>query len=382
MEANYSIFEKDINSNLKEITRVIKNSRFLIIGGAGTIGQAVTKEIFKYSPKLVHVIDISENNLVELVRDLRSSFINIDIDFKTFVIDYGSKYFDLFFESNKYDYVLNLSAMKHVRAERDVYSLLRMIDINILYPLKVLSMLKDEKFFCVSSDKASNPANMMGATKKIMELALFQKNKNIISSSRFANVLFSDGSLPFGFMNRFLKKQPLSAPFDIRRFFISSKEAGELCLLSTIFGNANEIYFPKISIHNLKSFKDLAIEFLLLKGYEPYECENEEEAIIHSSELIKQGKWPCYFFKSDTTGEKSIEEFYQDDDQILFNKYKNIGIIKNSISNQFDIEYFINKLNYLKDSKNLIKSDLIDLFKEIIPGFNHHEKNKFLDERM
>ena len=307
---------EDMEINRDELLSIISASSFLVIGGAGSIGQAVTKEIFKRNPKKLHVVDISENNMVELVRDIRSSFGYIDGDFQTFALDIGSVEYDAFIKKDgKFDYVLNLSALKHVRSEKDPFTLMRMIDVNIFNTDKTLSQAIEngtKKYFCVSTDKAANPVNMMGASKRIMEMFVNRKSQEInVSMARFANVAFSDGSLLHGFNQRIQKNQPIVAPKDIKRYFVTPQESGELCLMSCIFGKNREIFFPKLSENlHLISFADIAVKYLKNIGYEPFICKDENEARELASTLPAQGKWPCLFTKSDTTGEKDFEEFY------------------------------------------------------------------------
>ena len=307
-----SLFDRDLNDYAIEISKIIENSSILVIGGAGTIGKATTIELFKLNPKKLHVVDISENNTVELVRDIRSSLGYIHGDFRTFISDFGSDEFESLIKTEgPYDYIFNLSALKHVRSEKDPFSLMRMINVNILYPIKLLKYAENmgcKKIFCVSTDKATNPVNMMGASKLIMEIFLAQSNCKVdISMARFANVAFSDGSLLHGFNQRILKKQPISAPNDVKRYFITPQESGELCLLSGLLGKNREIFFPKMTedLHLLK-FSDIASNYLKELNYDAFECKTEEEAREKVNTIIRRGKWPCYFFKSDTTGEKDF----------------------------------------------------------------------------
>ena len=382
------LFEDDIKKFGKELDEIVKNSKFLVIGGAGSIGSAVVKEIFKRNPKKLHVVDISENNLVELVRDIRSSLGYIDGEFRTFALDIGSEIYDRFIENDgKYDYVLNLSALKHVRSEKDPYTLMRMIDVNIFNTDKTISQSIDKgvkKYFCVSTDKAANPVNMMGASKRIMEFFLMRRSLEIpISTARFANVAFSDGSLLYGFNRRIEKRQPISAPKDIRRYFVIPKESGELCLMSAIFGDNRDIFFPKLSekLH-LITFAEIAVKYLNEIGYEAYECESEDEARELIKTLPEKGKWPVYFFNSDTTGEKDFEEFYTGDEEIDWNRFENLGVIKNEpIFESEKLDYFTWKINKLK-KEGWNKKDLVDLFNFMISNFNHKETGKYLDQRM
>ena len=384
-----TLFENDIIKYDGKICKIIQKSSFLILGAAGSIGQSLTKEIFKRNPKKLHVVDISENNLVELVRDLRSSSGYINGEFKTFALDIGSVEFEHYVMSEGvFDFIFNLSALKHVRSESDPYTLMRMINTNILNTIKSIDQaisINSKKYFCVSTDKAANPVNMMGASKRIMEMFLMQKSNNInISTSRFANVAFSDGSLLYGFMQRVQKRQPISAPQDVQRYFVTSKESGQLCLLSGLLGNNKEIFFPKLSNElNLISFDKIAIEYLINLGYEPYICDTEEDARINAEKLIKHGKWPCYFFNSDTTGEKDFEEFFTKDEKVNFDRFHNIGVIQSNL--EYDdkiLDYFINEINRIFTSNSYNKSEIVDLFTKLIPNFNHIEKNKYLDDKM
>ncbi len=269
------LLNEDIEDHKKELDSIVSTSRFLVIGGAGSIGQAVVKEIFKRNPLKLHVVDISENNLVELVRDLRSSFGYIDGDFKTFAIDCGSLEFEVMFnQEDGFDYVLNLSALKHVRSEKDPFTLMRMIETNIINTIKTLDLAISKgvkKYFCVSTDKAANPVNMMGASKRIMEMFLIEKGKEIpISTARFANVAFSDGSLLHGFNQRISKRQPIAAPNDVKRYFVTPEEAGQLCLISTLLGENRDIVFPKLSEElNLITFSSIAENYLKARKYQP-----------------------------------------------------------------------------------------------------------------
>ena len=301
------LFEDDIQKHDSELRRIVLSSSFLVMGGAGSIGQAVVKEIFKRNPKKLHVVDISENNMVELVRDIRSSIGYIDGEFATFALDIGSIEYDAFIKADgKYDYVLNLSALKHVRSEKDPFTLMRMIEVNIENTDKTVKQSFEsgsKKYFCVSTDKAANPVNMMGASKRIMEMFLMRRSLEIpISTARFANVAFSDGSLLHGFNQRIQKKQPISAPSDVKRYFVTPKESGELCLMSCLLGENRDIFFPKLSAKlNLITFADIAVKYLENIGYEPYLCKSEDEARDLVKTLPDEGKWPCYFFQSDTT---------------------------------------------------------------------------------
>ena len=383
------LFQSDINNLEHELKEKITKSKFLVIGGAGSIGQAVCKEIFRRDPKLLHVIDLSENNMVELVRDLRSTIGYGSGTFETFAIDCGSIEFNSLIESEgPYDYVFNLSALKHVRSEKDPYTLMRMITVNILNTIKTTKLANKmgaKKYFCVSTDKAANPVNMMGASKRIMEMFLMRESLNQnISMARFANVAFSDGSLLHGFNQRFSKKQPFAAPNDVRRYFVTPKESGELCLLSGLMGENRDIFFPKLSekLHLIK-FSDIAINYLKDRGYEPYECESENEARNNAHELINSKKWPCYFFKSDTTGEKDFEEFFTDKEDLDMSSFETIGIIRNQPDfDEGKLNKFKDQIILMLERKNWKKDELVELFFELLPDFAHMETGKYLDQKM
>ena len=383
------LFSSDITNNEETLKNIVSNATFLVLGGAGSIGQAVTKEIFKRNPLKLHVVDISENNMVELVRDIRSSFGYINGDFQTFALDIGSIEYDAFIEADgKYDYVLNLSALKHVRSEKDPYTLMRMIDVNVFNTEKTMKQAAEKgskKYFCVSTDKAANPVNMMGASKRIMEMFLMRRSADIaISTARFANVAFSDGSLLHGFNQRIQKRQPIVAPKDIKRYFVTPQESGELCLMSCIFGENRDIFFPKLSeaLH-LITFADIAVKYLTNLGYKPYLCNSEDEAreLVHS--LPEKGQWPCLFTDSDTTGEKDFEEFFTDNETLDMERFENLGVIKNEalfvpeLVNEFE-----QTITKLKQNKAWTKDEIVELFFKMIPSFGHKETGKYLDGKM
>lgn len=383
------LFETDIAREEQALSALVKDSKFLVIGGAGSIGQAVTREIFKRQPKVLHVVDLSENNMVELVRDIRSTLGYIDGDFRTFAIDCGSRTFDALMKiGDGYDYVLNLSALKHVRSEKDPFTLMRMIEVNILNTIATIKQAKiggARKYFCVSTDKAANPVNMMGASKRIMEMFLMRASQELpISTARFANVAFSDGSLLHGFNQRFAKLQPISAPNDVRRYFVTPQESGELCLSSCLLGDNRDIFFPKLSEQlDLSRFSDIAVRYLAQLGFEAFECVSEEEARARVPELIARKQWPCYFFSSDTTGEKDFEEFFTPAETLDMDRFASIGVIKNTPSfDEVKLEYFLAAIARIRAQPTWDKPELVDLFNQMLPDFAHKEMGKYLDSRM
>ena len=386
---NEKLFSADIDNFSSELSWEISQSKILVIGGAGSIGQSVSRELFQRNPKILHVVDISENNLVELVRDIRSTIGYGKVDFKTFAIDCGSIEFVAFMENEApYDYVFNLSALKHVRSESDPYTLMRMTMVNVFNTIQTVELAKKagaKKYFCISTDKAANPVNMMGASKRIMEMFLMRESlEQEISMARFANVAFSDGSLLHGFNQRFRKKQPFSAPNDVRRYFITPQESGELCVLSGLLGKNRDIFFPKLSekLH-LTTFSEIAVRYLTSCGYEPYECSSEDEARSKTKELIARKRWPCYFFKSDTTGEKDFEECYTDNEDLDLERFETIGVIRNQLHfNDAKLKHFVNEIDSIRRKGAWSKSDLCDLYFNLLPDFAHQEKNRYLDDRM
>jgi FlaA1/EpsC-like NDP-sugar epimerase len=383
------LFEADIRRHEVELSTAVQTGRFLVIGGAGSIGQAVTREIFKRKPRALHVVDISENNMVELVRDIRSTLGYIEGDFRTFAIDCGSREFDALMRAGQgYDYVLNLSALKHVRSEKDPFTLMRLIEVNILNTISTIALAQAggaKKYFCVSTDKAANPVNMMGASKRIMEMFLMRESLGLpISMARFANVAFSDGSLLHGFNQRFAKRQPMSAPNDVRRYFVTPQESGELCLASCLLGANRDIYFPKLSeaLH-LTRFSDIAVRYLESLGVKPHECATEEEARERAPELIARKRWPVYFFASDTTGEKDFEEFYTGTEALDMDRFEAIGVIRNEAAHDdARLDHFLDGIARLRSRPTWEKADLVDLFNYMIPDFAHKETGKYLDGRM
>ena len=382
-----ALLDADVAAHEADLSGLVKKSRFLVIGGAGSIGRAVTREIFKRNPQALHVVDISENNMVELVRGLRSTLGYTCGEFKTYSLDCGAIEFEAMVRSHKpYDYVLNLSALKHVRSERDPYTLMRMIKVNVLNTISTIDLTAQGlvKYFCVSTDKAANPVNMMGASKRIMEMYLAQKSAGVdISTARFANVAFSDGSLLDGFSQRLKMRQPLAAPKDITRYFVTAQEAGELCLMSALLGDNLDIFFPCHDQLLPITFSSIACRLLEQQGYEPVECETEEEARKTASALIEKKKWPCHFTGSDTTGEKPCEEFHTADEEVDRSLYQSLGIVKNAHQQSDEkLTHFLAEIERYRGQASWSKEQIVDLFQSMIPEFAHIETGKYLDQKM
>lgn len=369
----------------------INGKSVLVIGGAGTIGSSYIKAILKYTVKSLVVVDINENGLTELVRDLRSSTeYNIPQDFITYPVNFGDRVFEkLFRKLGPFDIVANFAAHKHVRSEKDIFSIEAMIDNNVLRARKLLDLLVEfppEHFFCVSTDKAANPVNIMGASKKLMEeLIMSYSSKIPIKTARFANVAFSNGSLPLGFLARINKKQPWSCPLGIRRFFVSPQESGELCLIACIMGESGDIFFPKLDEEkDMILFDQIALELLNSLGLKADICKTEEEAKKKASLLNNDSTtYPVYFFGSDTSGEKSFEEFFTDEEQLDTESFINLGVIKNSKKrNSKEIDEIFNRLNKLFESDEVSKNSVVEILNEYLPSFHHIEKGKGLDQNM
>lgn len=383
------LFTSDLLTHSVEMRDLVEDSRFLVIGGAGTIGQAVVKEIFKRNPAALHVVDISENNLVELVRDVRSSLGYGEGDFKTLPLDVNSPWFDSFADSEKpYDYVLNLSALKHVRSEKDPFTLMRLLEVNIFNTVRTAERAATwgaRKYFAVSTDKAANPVNLMGGSKRLMEKFLYRASHKVpVSTARFANVAFSDGSLLHGFNQRLLKSQPLSAPSDVKRYFLLEEESGELCLLSALLGGNLDVFFPKLSSElNLITFAEIARRYLEFRGYEPFECSSEEEARARVGELAAEGKWPVHFFESDTTGEKPFEEFYMVGERLEMDRFESVGVVKNeAVFDDSVLAEFECGVARLRNSGSWTKAEIVSLMEKAMPELEHEEKGRYLDQRM
>lgn len=383
------LFVEDLERHEPFLRQSVREGRFLVIGGAGSIGGAVVRELFARGPRVLHVVDVSENNLAELVRDLRSSSGYIDGDFRTFALDCGSTEFDAMFAAHgPYDYVLNFSALKHVRSEKDPFTLMRMIRVNILNTDRILRRAIEtgaRKHFCVSTDKASNPVNMMGASKRIMEMFLMRRADAVpVSTARFANVAFSDGSLPHSWTLRVAKRQPLAAPDDVRRYFVTDAEGAILCLMSAFLGGNRDIFFPRLNAKlHLEKFSDIARRYLRGLGYEPYECSSEDEARARTEELIARRRWPCWFFRSDTTGEKDIEEFYTDEERVDWTRFRDIGVVTNDVGwDAAALDRFESEIRSFLEAGTWTKPQLVDLFNRTLSRFSHRETFKYLDDRM
>jgi len=384
-----SFFEKDIQDNFDQLSEKINGKSVLVIGGAGTIGSSFIKAILPFGPSALTVVDYSENGLTELTRDLRSSYNKyIPSEYITYPFDFGSKIFEKLFLSNNFDIVACFAAHKHVRSEKDHLAIEAMIRNNVFNTQRLLELAKQKKpthFFSVSTDKAANPVNVMGASKKLMEKVLMAYSDDLkISTARFANVAFSNGSLLFGFNHRIAKRQPLTSPSDIRRYFVSPIESGQLCMLACLLGESKDIFFPKLREEQMMTFASIAELYLEAIGLEPDYCNSDEEAREKALNWTSDNKkYPVYFFKTDTSGEKKYEEFYTEEDQVLLNNYNALGVIKNNnISPKENILVLLDEFEKLFAEEKTEKTSIIKLLNKHLSDFNHIETGKSLDQKM
>lgn len=384
-----SFFAPDLESNYDELSREIKGKSLLVIGGAGTIGSSYIKAALKYQPSEIVVVDTNENGLTELTRTLRSdSDIIVPNIYLTYPMSFNSDVFYKMFDNHgSFDIVANFAAHKHVRSEKDSFSIEAMIRNNVIDAKRLLDYLKIHKpkhFFCVSTDKAANPVNVMGASKKLMEHVIMSYSKELkITTARFANVAFSNGSLLYGYIERLLQRQPISCPSDVERFFVSPEESGEICLLTCILGNSGDIYFPKLNENQLINFKTITEDFFRYLNKEMSVCESDEQAKEEAMNILDNKPYPVYFFQTDTSGEKLFEEFYTSADKVDFDRHHSIGVVLNSIKpSADDIEETINKIESLFNREAYSKEDVINVMNAILPDFKHIETGKSLDQKM
>ena len=406
-----SLFAGDLRRNHDFLSREILGKSVLVIGGAGTIGSSYIKVLLRYGPARLIVADISENGLTELTRDLRSSYgLKVPGVFKTYPVNFGDPVFEKILKGEgPFDIVANFAAHKHVRSEKDEYSITALLDNNVIKAERLLNSLANlnslnplSHFFCVSTDKAANPVNIMGASKKIMEEVIMAYSRQFpITTARFANVAFSQGSLPDGFMQRMAKQQPLSSPSDVKRYFVSPEESGEICLLACILGQSGDIFFPRLGELQMMTFSEIAIAFLREHGFEPVECATEEDAraffdnchsslvTLHSlpshSSLVTRhsSSYPVYFFTSDTSGEKAYEEFYTLGEDVDLKTYESLGVIKNAPRRPIEeIRQVIGLLKETLGRPGITKAEIVQVLSRLIPGFDHIETGKSLDSKM
>ena len=385
-----SMFLNDVNLCKAVLSEKICGKTALVIGGAGSIGSSFVKALLRFKPSSLVIVDINENALAELTRDLRSTKgMFVPQDYVTYPMDFASPVFEKMFRERKgFDIVGNFSAHKHVRSEKDIYSIEALIQNNVLHAKRLLDLLSDfppEEYFCVSTDKAANPVNIMGASKRLMEDLVFSySDKFPVKTARFANVAFSNGSLPAGFLARMSKLQPLSAPLDIKRYFVSPEESGQICMLACMLGNNREIFFPKLEEAQMMTFDMIARELLKENGFEVLECNSDEEAIDKADDLKNGSKmYPVHFSKTDTSGEKPFEEFYTDNEIIDMNRFESLGVVTGKdIPDRWKVEKLLNDLNSEFNCQKTAKERIVAIIKEYLPNFEHIETGKSLDSKM
>lgn len=383
-----SFFLKDIEANKDQLSKEILGKRILVIGGAGTIGSSFVKAILPFEPASLIVVDYSENGLTELTRDLRSQDLYMPEEYITYPFDFGGKVFQKMFKGRSFDVVACFAAHKHVRSEKDHLAIEAMINNNVYNTKKLIDLALETRpkhFFSVSTDKAANPVNVMGASKKLMEKVLLAYSDELkITTARFANVAFSNGSLLAGFIDRMMKRQPLSAPSDVKRYFVSPEESGQLCMLACLLGQSSDIFFPKLDEDQMMTFSDIAERFLSDMGLQADHCTNEQEAKDKAANWDGKSKsYPVFFFKTDTSGEKSFEEFYTDSDEIDMTTFSALGVVKNTpISSKEQIEKTLMAFTNLFESEEVDKAKVVSLLGEYLPDFSHIETGKSLDQKM
>jgi len=385
-----SMFLEDIEANKATLTREIKGKKVCVIGGAGSIGSNFIKAVLHFEPKSIVVVDLNENGLAELVRDVRSTDgLFVPNEFRCYTLNFADPIFERIFREEKgFDIVANFSAHKHVRSEKDKYSVQALIENNDIKAKKLMDLLCEfppKHFFCVSTDKAANPVNIMGASKRIMEDLVMAYNKYFkVTTARFANVAFSNGSLPDGWIHRLQKKQPLAAPSDVKRYFVSPEESGQICMLACILGHAGEVFFPKLGEDQMLTFSSICDDFVKAEGFKKIECKNDPEAKKYASEMGYDSEtYPVVYFKSDTTGEKAYEEFYVPGEKIDMVRFKALGVVEQTTRHSMrEVNSFFEKLETIFEKPEFTKAQVVDAIKEFIPNFEHEEKGKNLDQKM
>ncbi|WP_024993597.1 polysaccharide biosynthesis protein [Phocaeicola paurosaccharolyticus] len=385
-----SMFEADIQANKEKLTQEIRGKKICVIGGAGSIGSSFIKAVLRFGPKSVVVVDLNENGLAELVRDVRSTEgLFVPDEFRCYTLNFADPIFERIFREEKgFDIVANFSAHKHVRSEKDKYSVQALIENNDIKAKKLMDLLTvypPKHFFCVSTDKAANPVNIMGASKRIMEDLVMAYNIHFkVTTARFANVAFSNGSLPDGWIHRLQKKQPLAAPSDVKRYFVSPEESGQICMLACILGKAGEVFFPKLGEDQMLTFSAICDDFVKAEGLEKVECANDAEAKAKSNAISYDSKeYPVVYFKSDTTGEKAYEEFYVPGEKVNMDRFIALGVVEETTRrNMTEVNDFFTELEGIFSSREFTKSEVVDSIKRFIPNFEHEEKGRNLDQKM
>lgn len=384
-----SLFAPDIEANADTLRAAIAGKSVMVIGGAGSIGSSFIKALLPFNPSELVVVDLNENGLAELTRDLRSSaFLRVPEVFLTYTLDFADPIFeDIMRDHGGFDIVANFSAHKHVRSEKDKYSVEALLKNNVIKARNLMELLRSyppRHFFCVSTDKASNPVNIMGASKRIMEdLIMAYRPYFKVTTARFANVAFSNGSLPAGFFDRMMKRQPLAAPSDVRRYFVSMEESGQICMLACILGNNGEVFFPRLGKEKLKTFSSICDRFIEAMGYEKYQCSSDDEARRYAADHLPGPKYPVYYSASDTTGEKDCEEFFVEGESTDMTRFVSLGVITGTDNKDAEaVNALIRRLETLFADRTFTKADVVRVLEEYLPNFTHEEKGRNLDDKM
>ena len=385
-----SMFLPDIEANKEKLTEDIKGKKVCVIGGAGSIGSSFIKAILRFEPKTVVVVDLNENGLAELVRDVRSTYgLYVPEEFRCYTLNFADPIFERIFREEKgFDIVANFSAHKHVRSEKDRYSVQALIENNDIKAKKLMDLLTaypPKHFFCVSTDKAANPVNIMGASKRIMEDLVMAYNQHFkVTTARFANVAFSNGSLPDGWLHRLQKRQPLAAPSDVKRYFVSPEESGQICMLACILGNPGEVFFPKLGEDQMLTFSSICDDFVKAGGFGKKECASDAEAKHFAAQMKEDtADYPVVYFKSDTTGEKAYEEFYIPGEKLDMERFQSLGVVQQTVRHSMaEVNDFFGQLESIFAAADFTKEDIVNAIKAFIPNFQHEEKGKNLDQKM
>ena len=385
-----SMFAADIEANRDLLSEAIQGKRACVIGGAGSIGSSFIKALLRFAPSQLIVVDLNENGLAELTRDLRSSYgLEMPADYRTYTLDFASPIFERIFREEKgFDIVANFSAHKHVRSERDKYSVQALIENNDIKAKQLMDLMmeyKPEHFFCVSTDKAANPVNIMGASKRILEdLIMAYSSSFPVTTARFANVAFSNGSLPDGWLHRLQKKQPLVAPYDVKRYFVSPEESGQICLLACVLGKSGEVFFPKLGEEQMLTFSAICDAFVDANGLSKQELHSDDEAKRIAHDMADDEKnYPVIYTASNTTGEKAYEEFYIPGEQVNMERFMSLGVVEQTERRSMDeVVNFFDELQQIFASPAFTKAEVVRAIKAFLPNFEHEEKGKNLDQKM
>ena len=385
-----SMFLADIENNSEIIRKEVEGKSLCVIGGAGSIGSSFIRAILPFKPSKLIVIDLNENGLAELTRDLRSTKgMYVPEEYRAYTLNFADPIFTRIFREEKgFDIVANFSAHKHVRSEKDKYSVQALIENNDIKAKKLMDLLCEyppKHFFCVSTDKAANPVNIMGASKRMMEdMVMAYSDRFSITTARFANVAFSNGSLPDGWVTRLMKRQPLVSPSDVKRYFVSPEESGQICMLACILGNSGEVFFPKLGEDQMITFSSFCKKFIETAGYKEHQCFSDKEAVEFAANRKEEDiDYPVVYFKSDTTGEKNFEEFYVPGEKLNMERFRTLGVIEETVRRSMDeVDSFFTELEEIFQKDEFTKAEIVKALKKFLPNFEHEEKGKNLDQKM